>query len=577
MKRPWQGPLAIFLAAAVAIWAVKASQPAQDPALPSLLPEGALLYIQTPDFHALLSDWNGSPEKRAWLASDNYAVFSQSRLFFRLGQAQSEFSAAAGIPTGSDLLSTVAGKESCLALYDIGKLEFIYVTSMDEAAVETTPLWQTRSRFEQRTEAGAQFFVRVDPNSKRVAAFAAKNGWLILGTREDLVAGVLDHLQNAGDRSLSDEAWYVDSVRQAAANPGDLRMVLNLAKIVPSPYFRSYWVQQNITEMKQYVAAVSDLYRGQKKWMEDRVLLRKSSPAAPAGDIAALSSLAPQDATFWSAQASPAAASVLATLRDDLLYPKTSPMQGESIAPPIAGASDAGSASDFETRIDQAPKIEAQADPWQALRDLLGAAQPNGVLQVYSAGEPRDGVFIPLSRAMVVSAAQNWNERAVQSALTAALAPSVTAGTIGMEWESRSSAAGNYFALDGQVRLFEALRGSRLILANDADLLQEILANEQKPAAPELKQEAGVTYAAAFEHGANEQAIFRRLTGVLDHAGNRGSQEGAASSPQGASPAFFSGNMASFSRVFSSVSRETVQERDKGATVEQTVQYDWNR
>jgi hypothetical protein len=38
-------------------------------------------------------------------------------------------------------------------------------------------------------------------------------------------------------------------------------MTLNLAAIVRSPYFRSYWVQQNITEMKQYTAALSDLYR----------------------------------------------------------------------------------------------------------------------------------------------------------------------------------------------------------------------------------------------------------------------------------------------------------------------------
>jgi hypothetical protein len=45
-------------------------------------------------------------------------------------------------------------------------------------------------------------------------------------------------------------------------------MVLNLEKIVPSPYFRSYWVQRNVTEMKQYSSAVSDLYRSSQSYRE---------------------------------------------------------------------------------------------------------------------------------------------------------------------------------------------------------------------------------------------------------------------------------------------------------------------
>jgi hypothetical protein len=57
-------------------------------------------------------------------------------------------------------------------------------------------------------------------------------------------------------------------------------MVLNLEKIVPSPYFRSYWVQQNITDLKSYAAAVSDMFRSGSEYREERVLLKK----APAAD-----------------------------------------------------------------------------------------------------------------------------------------------------------------------------------------------------------------------------------------------------------------------------------------------------
>ena len=60
----------------------------------------------------------------------------------------------------------------------------------------------------------------------------------------------------------------VQSVTAAGA-VGDLRMVLNLDKIVPSPYFRSYWVQQNVTDMRAYTAAVSDLFRSKQEYREE--------------------------------------------------------------------------------------------------------------------------------------------------------------------------------------------------------------------------------------------------------------------------------------------------------------------
>jgi hypothetical protein len=116
---------ASILIACGAVFALGALEQALMPRTesPSLLPEGALLSIEARDFGSLLRDWNTSEEKRAWLASDNHAAFSNSRLFTRLSQAQDEFSAAAGLPTDESLLEKVAGKQSCLALYDIGNLE----------------------------------------------------------------------------------------------------------------------------------------------------------------------------------------------------------------------------------------------------------------------------------------------------------------------------------------------------------------------------------------------------------------------------------------------------------------------
>ena len=577
MKRRLWISISVLLLGCGAVLAVGALEGAfkTTPELPSLLPEGALLSIEARDFGSLLHDWNTSEEKRAWLTSDNHGAFSNSRLFARLSRAQDEFAAAAGLPADEDLLEKVAGKQSCLGLYDIGNLEFVYVTRLDQQAIENTPLWQTRGKFEQRSEAGTAFYVHKDAQSSRVAAFASRDGWLILGTREDLVAGVLDRLAGKASLSLAGESWFVEAVKQAKGERGDLRMVLNLEKIVPTPYFRSYWVQQNITEMKQYSSAVSDLYRSSQSYREERVLVRRAGAAAVShGDVRALAAIAPEDAAFYAADASPDAENLLRSLRDNLLEARPERQAASyKTAPSAAVAENAGSATQLDTSIDTAPVAARQVDAYAPLRALLAAQQPDASLEVFSTRAPKDGVFVSLQAAMVVSAAQAWDENAVRQALTQALLPGLTTGKLGVNWEKRSSAGGDYLALDGAVPLFVAVNGKLLLLANDSALMEKLMARRQKAGSVEGKD--SVTYAALFRH-TQEQGNFRRLMAQLDLAGHRGRADQAAASG-GDSPAFFSGNAASFSRAFSRLESERIEEKDQGGTVTQTVTYQWSR
>ena len=577
MKRRLWISVSVLLLGCGAVFAVGALEDAikTKPELPSLLPEGALLSIEARDFGSLLRDWNTSEEKRAWLTSDNYSAFSKSRLFERLSQAQDEFSAAAGLPADGGLLEKVAGKQSCLGLYDIGNLEFVYVTRLEQQAIENTPLWQTRSKFEQRSEAGSAFYVHKDAQSSRVAAFATRDGWLILGTREDLVAGVLDRLAGKAAQNLAGEGWFAEAVKQAAGEHGDLRMVLNLEKIVPSPHFRSYWVQRNVTEMKQYTSAVSDLYRSSQSYREERVLVRRAGLAAVThGDVRALAAIAPNDAAFYAVQASPDAEKLLRSLRENLLEAKPAQQSASyKIAPTAAAAENAGSATQLDTFIDTAPVAVKQADAYAPLRALLMAQQPDASMEVFATHAPKDGVFVSLQAAMAISAAQTWDENALRQALTQALLPGLTTGKLGVNWEKRSSAGGTYLALDGAVPLYVAVYDKQLLLANNSDLMEKLLA--RRPSAVPAGGKDSVTYAAQFRH-TQEQGNFRKLMAQLDLAGHRGSADQAGRSG-GESPAFFSGNAESFSRVFSRLESERIEEKDLGATVTQTVTYQWAR
>ena len=173
----------------VAGWAFFQAAPPPSRPLADVVPAGPLLYLEAKDFSAIVHDWNASPEKEAWLKSDNYAVFVRSHLLLRLGDARDQFAAAAGLPPDMALVSDVAGTESALALYDIGKLEFLYITRLPAARAAETALWRARADYQPRSAAGAPYFVKVDPASRRTVAFAVSGDYLLLATREDLIAG----------------------------------------------------------------------------------------------------------------------------------------------------------------------------------------------------------------------------------------------------------------------------------------------------------------------------------------------------------------------------------------------------
>jgi hypothetical protein len=569
--------------------AYQAAQPPQPP-LSKYVPAGALLYLESQDFSSLLEDWNSSAEKKQWISTSNYEVFSRSRLFLRLKGASDQFAAAAGFSPNMNFLSQVAGTRSALALYDIGNLEFLYVTYLPSAKSMQTTLWQTRAKFEPRSAGGVTFYVRRDPESQKEVAFAVSGDYLLLATREDLLAGALQSMSGSQDpaknriedrttaRTIESEPWWSQSV--ASAGPaGDLRMVMNLERIVPSPYFRTYWVQQNITDMKQYSAAVSDLFRSSKEYREERVLLRKTPPPPiPAEGLnaaAALVRLVPESAGAYETKAYPSADSCFDLIETRLLAPHLGPAPASEIAPQVQLTSgETGSGSDLETHIDQAA-VERPAAPQSTseLKDLLGKTQILASLQiqttqiqstqVQSTGHDQSGVFIRIHSAIVLTAASDWNEAAVQSAVAEFIRPGLTASGYGVAWQQKSGFA----ELDGLWPLVASVRGRYLLVADDPGLLEAMLANFNRK--PDLK---AAVFVAGFNHE-GERSNFARFAALVD----RPSLAQSNGNNNDRQPQFFAENMASLSRTLAAVSAERILVRVEGDKVLQTVTYSWSR
>jgi len=565
MKRTITLLLIVMVFAAIG-WGTHRAIASPDPELSHFVPSGALLYLQAKDFSSLLADWDKSPEKQEWMKSNNYEVFSRSRLFLRLKDALAEFSSAAGVPANTELVGQLAGNETAVALFDIGKLQFLYITRLSSGNSMQSALWQTRSKFETRSAGGVTFYYRHDPESGRGVAFAVTGDYLLLATREDLLAGALQMIAGNHDHSMEAESWWSRSV--AAAGPaGDLRMVLNLEKIVPSPYFRSYWVQQNITEMSQYSAAISDLTRDAEGYREERTLLRKesaarenASAAGPAG-VADLVRLVPASAGVYLAKPNPKPEDCLRLLVTKILASHLGPAAPEKLAPQVQlGNGETGASWDLETRLDQAPVQQTgSTESGTLLREVFAKNKVLAALQVQaSEGNPHD-VFVRMHALVVFLGESDWDEQVLKAAFADLVRPGLTAGELGVAWKSHSDIS----QLDGLWPLAVTVRGKYLFVADSGGFLSATLTNmDRKPTSPPSVLVAG------FNHQ-SERGPFLKLTHMLDIE----TALGGAGQP----PDFFSRNIGSLSQALNGVASEKIVIRDAADRQTQTVTYAWAR
>ncbi len=569
MKTLWKVGI-VALAIAMVGWASYQTL-AENPegSMARLMPRGAVLFVEANDFAGLLNQWTASPEQKAWLQSDSYKVFSNSRMLLRLKQLQGEFQASAGIPPDMNLLNQVAGGHSALGIYDIGTFEILYITKLPSARSMQTLLWQKRSQFAPRQAGKKQFFTRTDAESGRVTAFAVSGDYLILATREDLVAGALSLIAGEKLDTLAEDGWYAKAV-SAAKSPGELRMVINLAEVAQTPQFRTYWIQQNITDTQQYEYSISDLHRTGTEYREDRVLLRAedADPPTLAVDknvqraVGELARLVPPETGFYQVTASPSQQAVLSTLETKVLTPRLGPAPVQKLAPSVSLTSGTvGSESDLETRIDVAPvqrTNEEQSD--SPLRQVIAKTPVKALLQLQRSELAEDGVFVRLRSTIVLASDTAWDEQAVRSAVQQLIVPGLTTSNLGANWKAGGNGA--WWETDGLGVILTAKQGNCLIISNDPETVTKVLQRMKEPAGEEAD------YVAGFNH-ARERQNFYRMTSVVDRASGT---EWSSGEPQ-----FLSQNVTSLSQAFGDVASETITIRREGAQEFHTVRYQWAR
>jgi hypothetical protein len=580
--------VATFVFASLAAVAYQLHVPGRPAALTAYVPQDALLSIDSPDFAALLGRWARSPESRSWLASDNYAVFQNSRLFGRLSDAQDQFAAVAGVPAGTDLLQQVAGTQSVFAWYDIGNLEFLYITRMPSAESSKSELLQQRAHFERRHAGNTDFYIRTAGSPVHTVAFAqvstSSGDLLLLATREDLIANALALIAaRASVQSLSQEPWFTDAsaaLPSEAAAPA-LHMVLNLDRLVPSPYFRSYWVQQNISLMHQFRAAVSDLYLEPNDFREERALVPRSPEPAPSAapdlnQITARIDPANPPGVFRAFATSDPSEAITAIDEKLLGASSHAATLDESAPDPNLDTPQTGSASDLEVRIDTPPPASPAASS-ELLRRACTAAGLNAVMTL-STAEPPDGLWIPIRSGVVLQASTAWNAESFAVALQQRLRGTLTVGDAGIAFHPVSAAGQTIYALRGPRPLFFAVQGKLALIADTQASLASMLAEHPTGAMPQAN---APTLIAAYHHAAQRPPLGQ-LAHLIDGPENTANGQVSTNpsapntGPQATStPAFFSGNLRSIADTFATLESERITQRTIDSNLRQTVLYTW--
>jgi hypothetical protein len=429
-----------------------------------------------------------------------------------------------------------------------------------------TALWKSRGSYQARRAGGVDYYLKEDPASHRAAVFAYVGDLLLLGTRPDALAGALELIARVNRPSIASEPWFQNTTQAAAPGDRDLRLVYNMDRLTQTHQFRSHWIQNNTTALREFASGLADLERTRGEVRERRVLLRAN--ALPDGTsveprAGQLLALAPDDAGLYRLWSRPDSSVAERWIEEKIFSATSAPAPKRETAPGVTDSSDTGSESDLEIRIDEAPLSDARStQAFEALRAQLNPASLDAMLEVSSTVVQPDQVFVQPHSALVLLSSSNWDANRIRASLTSAANGLWTASGLGAGWRAGANGAQEF---DGLGKIVLVVDGQRLIVSDSTELVNSILARRNRPAT------AGAAYEASWRH-ARELPNFDRMMRMIDFPQIRTPDAGDNTAADN-SAMFYSQNISSLGHVLGRVDSATITVHDLGAMLRENVIY----
>ncbi len=510
LRRPAWGGIVLLLVVTGALLGVTGHLVSgQDGlALARLLPKGALAYVQARDLGNLLAQWRASSVHDRYYASDSFRAFRRSRLWAKLNERIREFEEGVGGTLTEDTVMQMAGKATAIALYDMGKLELVFVTELSAQQAAATPLLARKATFEARTTAAGQpYLVRelaTDGGRLRQGlCVATPPGKLVVTTSEALMQRTLDNLDGKGDDHVLASMGPTLAAAQGFT-PHDVTLWTDLPRLRQQPYFGYYWVHgAKAPGLDDVEATLADIELTPGGLQERRWSLLTSGRAVPAAFtpqqqpvVARLLNASP----FAAVETLPAdAADLPARVAVDLLLPPLQPVAVSEL-PRIRVIEDTAPSTArrgryqrlderFDRDVDDPDAVSSRspagqaasarpADPLESeLASLFRSAQPACLARLGETTTGSSAPFVTFERALALHCGRPFDTKAYEAAVARAIARRyfVAGTTPPVTWEVTSTGVvvprtavplercGAYF-----------VSGDLVVIANSADYAKQL-------------------------------------------------------------------------------------------------------
>jgi hypothetical protein len=521
--------LSLVTYAVVSAVHIRAFSPAAD------LPRGAMVYLQFEDLPGFIKLWNQSSFKEKYLQSQNFESLSQRHLGLKIASRWQEFSDAIGMPIDTDVLSSLADKRAAVAVYDIGKLDVVFIAPMKAETFEATRLMQNSDKFDdEQLDDGTHIYrVNIDADrgrQKQQVLFAHVKGRLIVATSEKLLAETVSIITGRLRKSaLSDDPAF--STLAGRATPKTLAVWVDQTALNSDYYFKRYWLISDVGSLKNIRSGMFDLSIDDRGISEEREFLLNEPVAAAAvspSDASRLMSRVPDDAPYYKIRRSSADA-----MKESLVSVLS--LEAEAVSSRKSGRysnidyddDDDYSSDTFDQYIDEtdddATTVTTKDDTAIDFSAGVRSADPRAVLTVTRSRAERAPLFVEFDKAAVVTLAspaaldRSTFERSLSDALSARLL--VRGQKLDAQWVTKTGSGLSWRELEARVLgwgIEYSVQGNQLIIANGPEFLTEILSTHEKISEGTEAEFSELTVVRPIQVRDDLQSTFERLAGKDD-------------------------------------------------------------
>jgi len=498
----------LILAAIFTVVFAKISSKSSDFKQVEDFPRDVLIYAQVRDLPSFIKLWKDSEISRKYLKSANFDEFQSNHLAQKLMARSNEINEALGISPDLDFLTNLSENMAAFAVYDIGKMEFVFIAPMSEEKILASILFQIQTDFEEiKLDDETSVYskeIEVDRTRQRQKIlFTNFRGRLILATSEKYFLQTLDNIKGKTPKNrLSAESAFT---RLAEKTKPNLATVwLNQQKLNDDWYFKNYWLMSETENLKNLRSGMFDFELQDKKIVEKRVFLTVESKASvklKTETANRIGNLIPENIPFYKIENveknnfNELLSDVLFDAKNDSVTNKTAPPKKNYYFDDWEKSySFSNPGNDFGERIDESedegiltdlPSVKTNDN----LTKIIGNTNPNGFVKLFSPKPLPPPLFFDNRKALIFSLQNpdNLNPKELETSISNGAQNLFTVNNQTSEFVWTNLSIGKIPARQLTMpalgwKIFYALRQNELIFSNSEDLLTEIsAANKAQP------------------------------------------------------------------------------------------------